>query len=531
LYNKSTLIYGVKMGYLLTIDAGTGSARAVIFDEEGNQCGIGQEEWSHTGEAGVAGAMNFDCENGWQIICKCVKKAVNEAGINSSDILAVTATSMREGIVLYDKQGAEIWAVANVDSRAANEVAYLKSNFAGVEEDFYALSGQTFALGALPRILWVKNNCPSIYDKVAHLTMIDSWILYRLGGVFACDPSNAGTTGIFDLAKRNWVPEMATKVGLKSDIFPPIYEPGKVIAEVTQIAANECGLRPGTPVVMGGGDVQMGSAGLGIVHEGECAVLGGTFWQQVVNIKSGVVDPSINLRINPHVITGLSQAEGITFFAGMVMRWFRDTLAKSEKEEAVRLGIDAYAHLEKLAMGVPAGSYGIIPIFSDSMKYRRWIHAAPSFLNLPFDSEKMGVAALFRSLQENAAIVSAVNLEAIHKFSGITPLHIVFAGGAAKGFLWPQILADVTGLPVKTPAVKEATSLGAAFAAGSGVGVYKNISEASQALVKWDKEFLPNSVNKPIYDEAKQNWQSAYKKMLSLLDEGVTTPMWKAPGL
>ncbi|HOI83553.1 MAG TPA: FGGY-family carbohydrate kinase, partial [Campylobacterales bacterium] len=258
---------------------------------------------------------------------------------------------------------------------------------------------------------------------------------------------------------------------------------------------------------------------------------GGTFWQQVINIKDGTVDPSMNLRINPHVIKGLSQAEGITFFAGMVMRWFRDTLALKEKDEAARLGIDAYAHLEKLALSVPAGSHGIIPIFSDAMKYGKWIHAAPSFLNLPFDSEKMGIASLFRSLQENAAIVSAVNLEAVAKFSGANPKEIVFAGGAAKGFLWPQILADVTGLPIKTPVVKEATSLGAAFAAGSAVGVYKNIEEAADSLVKWDKEFTPNMENKKIYDEAKHKWQKAYSKMLELLDNGTTTPMWKAPGL
>jgi autoinducer 2 (AI-2) kinase len=519
------------MGFLLAIDAGTGSARAVVFDEKANQLGVGQEEWAHDTENGVVGAMNFDCKNGWEVVCRCIKKAIFDANVNPSDIAAVTATSMREGIVLYDKNGTEIWAVANVDSRAGAEVAAMKSEFAGVEEEFYSRSGQTFALGALPRLMWLKNNRPNTYEKVAHLTMIDSWVLQRLSGVFASDPSNGGTTGVFDLSKRDWARDMASKVGLKSDIFPTIFEPGKIIGEVTKEAALASGLSAGTPVVMGGGDVQMGSAGLGIVRENECAVLGGTFWQQVINIKDGTVDPSMNLRINPHVITGLSQAEGITFFAGMIMRWFRDTLAKNERDEATKLGIDAYTYLEKLASNVPVGSHGIIPIFSDAMKYGKWIHAAPSFLNLPFDSEKMGVAALFRSLQENAAIVSAVNLEAVQKFSGANPSRIVFAGGASKGFLWPQILADVTGLAVKTPVVKEATSLGAAFAAGAGVGIYGSIEEAARGLVKWDKEFTPNVANKLIYDEAKHNWKIAYSKMLELLDTGVTTPMWKAPGL
>ena len=111
------------MGYLMAIDAGTGSGRAVIFDESGNQLGVGQKEWSHHVEDGIPGAMNFDTDKGWKLICECIKEALLNANIKASDISAVTSTSMREGIVLYDKDGNEIWAVANVDSRAGGEVA------------------------------------------------------------------------------------------------------------------------------------------------------------------------------------------------------------------------------------------------------------------------------------------------------------------------------------------------------------------------------------------------------------------------
>ena len=94
-----------------------------------------------------------------------------DAKLNGEDILALSATSMREGIVLYDANGEELWAVANVDARAEKEVKFLKENFAGLEEEFYASSGQTFALGALPRILWLKNNHPEMYEKVAHISI------------------------------------------------------------------------------------------------------------------------------------------------------------------------------------------------------------------------------------------------------------------------------------------------------------------------------------------------------------------------
>ena len=516
----------------MAIDAGTGSVRAVIFDTEGNQISMSQREWTHLEEAGVPNSMSFDFESNWSLVKACIDDSIKAAKINPEDILALSATSMREGIVVYDKDGKELWAVANVDTRAADEVKYLKENFPGLEEEFYAESGQTFALGALPRLMWLKNNRPEIYERVANISMIGDWILVKLSGVIATDPSNGGTTGIFSLEKRTWVKEMATKVGIKDDIFPPVLEVGSVMGNVSHVTAKETLLSRNTQVVMGGGDVQLGSAGLGVVNAGDVAVLGGSFWQQVVNIPSQTQPPkNMEIRVNPHVVNGLSQAEGITFFSGLIMRWFRDAFCDMEKLQAQERGVDVYEILEEKAAKVPVGSHGIIPIFSDSMKYGKWYHAAPSFLNLSIDPEVCNRAAMFRSLQENAAIVSSVNLEKIEAFTGIKVKEIVFAGGASKGALWSQILADVTGCRVKIPKVTEATALGAAMAAGVGCGVYKDISHVTNELVVWERVYEPCMANKKIYDEIKVKWQKAYEAQLKLVDEGVTESMWMAPGL
>lgn len=512
--------------YLLAIDAGTGSARAVLFDIQGKQIAIGAKEWTHTPEDGVANSMGFDYEKNWEIICECIVEAAGEIDVN--DILAVSATSMREGIVLYDKEGKEIWAVANVDARADEEVRELKEKFPEIEEEFYELSGQTFALGALPRLLWVKKNRPEIYEKIDKISMISDWVLAKLSGVIASDPSNAGTTGIYSLKKRDWMPGMAKKVGIKSDIFPPSLESGTVIGAVRD---KESILSLETKVVVGGGDTQLGSVGLGIVKEGEVAILGGSFWQQVVNIKSPKPPKDMNIRVNPHIIKGMNQAEGITFFSGLALQWFVDALCESEKLFAQKNEIDVYAVLEEMARKVPAGSYGILPIFSDVMKYGKWYHASPSFLNLGLDPELYNKASMFRSLQENACIVSAENLEEITKFTGTKIDTIIFAGGASKGVLWPQILADVTGKMVKIPNVKEATALGCAIAAGVGAGVYKSIESASKELVSWDRSCLPSGENHKLYKEVRKRWKKAYKVQLELVDRGVTESMWKAPGL
>jgi len=520
------------MKYLMAIDAGTGSIRAVIFDTKGNQISVSQTEWSHLEEEGVANSMSFDFEKNWGLVVACIKNSIKEAKINAEDILGVSATSMREGIVLYDKDANELWAVANVDARASKEVKELKELYDGIEEEFYLESGQTFALGALPRLLWVKKNRPEIYEKVAKISMIGDWILARLSGIIATDPSNAGTTGIFSLDKRNWASEMATKVGLKDDIFPPCLEVGTVIGEVTPKASQETGLSQNTLVVMGGGDVGLGSLGVGVVEDEQIAILGGSFWQQVVNIPSMLPPPEdMSVRVNPHVINRVSQAEGITFFSGLVMRWFRDAFCQEEMKEAKERGIDVYQVLEERASKVPVGSYGIMPIFSDSMKYGEWYHASPSFLNLSLNTEKSNRASMFRSLEENAAIVSSINLEKIQKFAEVSLDEIVFAGGASKGALWSQILADVTGCRVKIPKVTEATALGCAMAVGVGCGVYKNLKEASKELVEWDRVYEPNMENKKLYDEIKIKWIEAYEAQLRLVDSGVTKSMWSAPGL
>ena len=520
------------MQYLMAIDAGTGSVRAVIFDTKGNQIAVAQQEWVHLEEKGVPHSMGFDTKSNWSLTVWCIQKALSDANLQGSDIVAVSATSMREGIVLYDKEGEALWGVANVDARADKEVKFLKEHYAGIEEAFYETSGQTFALGALPRILWLKNNRPEIYKKVASISMIGDWILAKLSGVIATDPSNGGTTGIYSLNKRDWEPDMAEKVGLKTDIFSPTLEPGTVMGTVTPDASKETGLATSTKVVMGGGDVQLGAAGLGVVKEGQVAILGGSFWQQVVNIKSDALPPKdMSIRVNPHVIEGLSQAEGITFFSGLVMRWFRDAFCETEKQEALERGLDTYTVLEEKAKKVPVGSYGILPIFSDSMKYGKWYHAAPSFLNLSIDPEVCNRASMFRSLQENACIVSAINLEKIKAFSHVDIDEIVFAGGASKGALWCQILADVTRCKIKVPKVREATALGAAMAAGVGAAIYDSMVNAAKDLVVWDKEYLPNNENFSKYSDIKEQWQEVYENQLCLVDRGLTQSMWKAPGI
>lgn len=518
--------------YLMALDAGTGSVRAVIFNLDGEQISVGQEEWTHIPAKGIAGSMEFELSKNWALVCSCIKQALYKANVHSSAIQAISTCSMREGIVIYDKNHEPIWACANVDARAGDQVASLKQLNNGLfESEAYHITGQTFALGALPRLVWLKENRSDIYEQAYAMTMISDWMANRLCGELAVDPSNAGTTGILDLQTRSWSHDLLSTAGLRNDFLPDVKETGTVLGYVSEKAAHESGLSAGIPVVMGGGDVQLGCLGIGVVEAGQTAVLGGTFWQQVVNLPTAVTDPAMHIRINPHVIPGMVQAESISFFTGLTMRWFRDTFCDEEKNIAARLGIDTYSLLEQMANRIPVGSNGIMPVFSDVMHFDKWYHAAPSFINLSIDSEKCNKASMFRALQENAAIVSLLNLEQVAHFSGVKADSLVFAGGGSKGKLWSQILADVTGTPVNVPIVKEATALGCAIAAGVGCGIYDSLVSAGKNLVRWESHYQPNADNHKLYQHIKSNWQSIYAKQLSLVDDKLTTPLWRAPGI
>ena len=519
------------MQYLMAIDAGTGSVRAVIFDANGAQIGCVQKEWKHNEDPLYPGSMDFDWKADWALACSCIKKVLAQTHVEAGSIAAVSTTCMREGIVLYDDAGNELWACANVDARAKDEVTQLKQIDPGLERELYLKSGQTFALGALPRLLWVKNKLPEVYKKTSRIGMINDWLIYRLSGALAVEPSNGSTTGLFDLKTRNWDVDIARRCGLRADIFPAVSECGTIAAKVSATGSADSGLKEGTPLVTGGGDCQLGTIGVGVVDVNEAVVFGGSFWQYEYNTDSSRCSPKCDVRVNCHAVPNLWQYEALAFNPGLVMRWFRDAFCTEEKRLAAEKSTDPYALLDEAAASVPAGSHGMICAFSDVMNYINWKHASPAFINFELDPAKYNKVTFYRAIMENSCLVTLGHLRLVEEATGKRPGKIVFAGGAAKSVLWPQILADVLGIPVDVPVVKEATALGAAIMAGKGIGLYAGVKEAARSLVKIEKTFLPDGANREVYDKAYQNWRAAYAPLLRLSDERVTRYMWSAPGL
>ena len=517
--------------YFLTVDAGTGSVRAVLFDLAGNQTSCVQQEWDHREDPRYPGSMDFDWEYNWKLTCGCIRGVLEQSGISPADIAAISTTCMREGIVLYEKDEHEIWACANVDARSTDEVSQLKKAYPGLEQELYMESGQTYALDALPRLLWVRNKMPDVYEKIAYVGMFNDWLIHKMTGILAVEPSNGSTTGLFSLKKRSWDPSIARRCGLRTDMFPEVRECGSRAGTVTAQCGEQTGLAQGTPVIVGGGDAQLGCIGVGVVRPNQAAVFGGSFWQYEYNTADGRTDKECRVRVNCHAVPDVWQYEALAFKPGLVMRWFRDGFCQAEKELAKLKGTDPYDVMNEYAKDIPAGSYGMMCAFSDVMNFINWKHASPTFTNFELDPVRFSKYTFYRAILENTAMVTKGHLDLVREATGNQPEEIIFAGGASKSPLWCQILSDVLGLPVKVPVVKEATALGAAILAGYGTGIYKDMSKAAEKLVQWDTTYVPDSANHQLYCEIYEQWRRIYKAQLNLCNQDLTRSMWAAPGL
>lgn len=518
------------MKNIISIDIGTGSGRCAIFDLDGRQLSISQKEWLPKVNPKYPGAVDFDTVEVWKLLIKAIKEAIKCADITAKDVAAITSSAMREGMVLYNKDKEVIWACTNIDSRAAKEVEEMVRE--GLAEPIYNESGDWLSIKSPPRFWWIRKHMSAMYNQIAHMNMLSDWVLFKLSGEIVTDPSIGSSSGMFDLRNRTWSKKVIKLANLLEGIYAPVFECGTIIGKVSEKAARETGLVKGTPVVAGGADAHLALVGAGAVKPKMFTVCGGTFWQTTVVDNQPHFFSDYRLRSTCHVVPGQWMVEGTGFYQGFVMRWFRDGFCQEEKKLAKKCKKDPYLIMEELAQMIPAGSNGVMGLFSNLENVRKWIHGPASFMGFDILApEKTGKAACIRAIEENAAYTTRGHLEIISKEIGFTPKKIRMVGGSSKGFLWPQIVSNVLGIPLEIPVVKESTSLGAVICGLIGIGECTNWEEAVNRVVKIERFIEPNLEDKKTYDDAFFRWQQIYEKVLEIADEGLLPSMWRAPGV
>jgi len=258
----------------MALDAGIGGGRCVVFDTEGRFVCANYREWTYDCPADVPGGIEFDAKEFWSILCDVTRKTVAELPGGAKEVTAISATCMREGFVLLDKGGQEIYSALSFDERGRAYNALLAGEMG---EQIYQVTGHwPAALHAPGRILWLQENRPRLWEQATALLMIGDWMLYRLTGEKGGEPSNLCSTVLLDAHKRDWADTILERLNVPREILPPIRNAGELLGQVSPRAAEEMGLEPGTPVALGGGDSQCGLVGTGVTRAGRVTAVAGT---------------------------------------------------------------------------------------------------------------------------------------------------------------------------------------------------------------------------------------------------------------
>ncbi|UCD76986.1 MAG: hypothetical protein JSW26_16330 [Desulfobacterales bacterium] len=518
---------GKNENLILVLDVGTGSGRAILFDSRGKQVGLSQREWVHPRIEQHPGGFHFETSENWYLLKNCIHEVLAKPGIDVDNIAAVSSAAQRPGIVCYDAAGQELCAWPCFDARADGETEWIIEQ--GYGPKIYEINGDWPSIHEPARLLWLKKNMPQIFDKVARITMLDAWVLYKLTGQYVAEPTIASFSGMFDIHRRDWSHEILDLLKLPAGILPPMANSASIMGQISGQASRETGLRQGIPVVLGGGDTQLALLGAGLATEG-AGLVAGTFWVEGIIVDAPLIDTARRkTRTFCHSLPDRWIIEAANF-SGILARWFRDVFAKQEVAQAAKKGASAYEMLNSIAQKVPPGSNGMQVCFSSLFDSGRWIHTSPAFMGWDvFDSENSDKAVFWRAILENACYLAKGEFNLIRDVSGVPLKDVVFCGGASKSSLWQQILADVLETTVLTPEVVETTSLGAAMCGAVGAGFYDDLKEASAAMSPPCQITEPNHKNAEIYDLEYRRWYEICKHSLELVDKGVLDPMWAAP--
>ncbi len=499
---------------LLGIDLGTTTAKAAVFDEETGKvvAWAGREYPTYHPRPGWA---EHDVNDWWWAVTSVVREALAKAKIDPKEIRGVSVSSHREAVALLDSEGNALGRVIIwMDRRSLPQAEWIKKYF-DIRE-LYERTGlivdPTFTA---TKLLWLKEHQPEVLAKAKWALQPKDYIVYKLTGKATTDLSVASRTLLFDIKKLEWADDLFEDFGLADcrSLFPEPSFSDEVIGEVTEEAARETGLAPGTPVVGGGGDRGCEVLGSGVLGPDKVEESTGTGSTTATTIDEPITDPKRRVVITVHVIRGKWSVEAGISTAGAVLRWFRDQFAEGENFLAKMTRRRAYEYLDMEAEYVPPGSNGLIVIpFFAGARAPRW---NPKAKGLIFGLTVYHTRAhVFRALMEGIAYEIRKVLEVLEEL-GIKSEEIRLLGGGGKTPTWARIKADVTGRRVALLEFLDAALIGDAILAGVGTGVFSSYQEGVDRLVRIKQLIEPDPKYVKVYDA----YYRLYEKMVAAMEE------------
>jgi xylulokinase len=448
-----------------------------------------------------------------------MREVLDQVPEGPSAVKGLSFGSQLDGMVVCDQDArplrpAMIW----MDRRAEKQAAAVAERMP--PETFYKLVGANLdSSHAVFKALWVRDEEPEIWSDAAILMSPGTYVLRGVAGAVAVDPSNASSLALLDPRTRRWSSEVLSVVDLSERLLPEVVDAPNPISTVTASFAEATGLDARTIVAVGCGDEMAATLGAGVFEPGEVCDVVGTAEPVCAASSEPREDPTMLVECHPHADPDAWLLENPGFVSGGNLRWWRDQFAPIERgAEAEGLG-DAYDLLSKEAERIPPGAEGLVflPCMQGAMA-PEWNGAARGvFYGLTLAHSR---AHMTRAILEGSAFALRDILEAMVA-AGLEVNRLTIVGGGAKGPLWRQIKADVTGLPVRVPTSVETTATGAAILAAVACAIHDSIADAVKAFVAYRPEqHEPDEVSRTAYDEAYRRYGEVYAALRPVFATG-----------
>ena len=488
------------MKYVLALDQGTTSSRAIVFDERGRPCASAQKEFRQFFPR--PGWVEHDPEEIWRTQLACARAALKKAKLRPERLSGVGITNQRETTVAWDRRtGIPVHrAIVWQDRRTAARCEALKKE--GLAPAIGAKTGLVIdPYFSATKLEWLLANVAGLKERAAKgevlFGTVDTWLAWKLtsGRLHLTDPSNASRTQLFDIHRGEWDDELLRIFGVPRAMLPVVLP-----------SSHPYGLTSknllGAEVAIAGiaGDQQAALFGQACHQAGMAKNTYGTGCFLLLNTGAKAIASQNGLLTTSAAQVGGKQfaLEGSVFIGGAVVQWLRDGL------HIIKKSVD----VEKLAASVPdSGGVYLVPAFT-GLGAPHWDpYARGTIVGLTRGSSAGHIA---RAALESIAFQSAELLQAMEADSGVPLSEVRVDGGAAADNLLMQFQADVLGVPVVRPRVLETTALGAAYLAGLATGVWKSRDEISRQW-KAARRFEPR-MKRDESERRMAEWRRALKR-------------------
>jgi glycerol kinase len=500
--------------YVIAIDQGTTSSRAIIFNHEGGIVSTGQKE--HEQIFPKAGWVEHNPKEIWDNVREVIGQALSKANLTRHDIVAVGITNQRETAVVWDKNtGEPVYnAIVWQDTRTQEIVDRLAADGGGDRfKDTVGLPLSTYFAGT--KIVWILENVEGARERAEAGDLIfgttDTWVLWNLtggvnGGVHATDVTNASRTLFLDLKTLEWDDEILKAFDVPKSMLPEVRSSSEVYGTV-----SDSSLLREVPVAGILGDQQAATFGQAAFDKGEAKNTYGTGNFLIFNTGTDIVKSDNGLLTT----IGYKLGDGETHYAlegsiavtGSLVQWLRDNLGI----------IKSAPDIEVLAKTVDdnGGAY-FVPAFSGLFAPHWRSDARGALVGLTRFVNKGHIA---RAAIESIAFQTREVLDAVNADSGVPLTELKVDGGATTNDTLLQFQADILNVPVVRPVVAETTALGAAYAAGLAVGYWDNLDDLRKNWQE-DQRWTPNMEDAE-RERLYRNWKKAVTKTLDWVDEDV----------